>query len=177
MDTPHYGGLDPEEEEAQIAQTLLRLRSLTGQAVQGWLSPGRNESANTPDLLAKQGVGYLCDWVNDDMPYPFRTSEGELVALPLSTELEDRFIIQHNLHSEASWQEQVCDACDLLMDEAAISGGRLLALSIHPWLIGQPHRIGKLEAALDYIMEQAGVWSAPPGEIVDCWQSQRNSSV
>lgn len=177
MDRPHYGGLEPEEEEAQIAQTLELLRSRSGQAVRGWLSPGRNESANTPDLLAKQEVSYLCDWVNDDMPYPFRTSEGELLALPLSTELEDRFVIQNNLHSETSWQEQVCDACDLLMKEAAVSGGRLLALSIHPWLIGQPHRIAKLEAALDYIMGKSGVWSASPGEILDCWTSQRNLAV
>jgi hypothetical protein len=50
------------------------------------------------------------------MPYRFRTGSGELVAMPLSNELEDRFVLMNNLHSEQSWAEQVCDACDFLLD-------------------------------------------------------------
>ncbi|MFT7286242.1 MAG: allantoinase [Halieaceae bacterium] len=172
MDTPHYGGLERSTEQAQVSDSLEALRALSGQAVRGWLSPGRNESEHTPELLAEQGIDYLCDWVNDDMPYPFHTNKGPLVALPLSTELEDRFVIQNNLHSESSWQEQVCDACDMLLVEAQTQGGRLLTLSLHPWLIGQPHRIGKLEAVLDYILEQ-NIWSATPSEIVGQWRAQQ----
>jgi peptidoglycan/xylan/chitin deacetylase (PgdA/CDA1 family) len=172
MDAPHYGGLERSAEEAQIADSLAALRGLSGQPVRGWLSPGRNESTNTPEILAAAGIDYLCDWVNDDMPYPFRTREGALIALPLSSELEDRFVIQNNGHSEASWQEQICDACDLLLAEADAQGGRLLSLSLHPWLIGQPHRIGKLEAVLDYLLAQ-NLWSATPSEIVDQWRSQQ----
>jgi peptidoglycan/xylan/chitin deacetylase (PgdA/CDA1 family) len=174
MDTPHYGGLDRDSEQKQVFESLAALRSVSGQAVRGWLSPGRNESEHTPELLAEHGIEYLCDWVNDDMPYPFHTDQGPLIALPLSTELEDRFVIQNNLHSEASWQEQVCDACDLLLEEAETQGGRLLALSLHPWLIGQPHRIGKLEAVLDYLLAQ-NVWSASPSEIVSQWQAQQSA--
>jgi hypothetical protein len=93
------------------------------------------------------------------------------VALPLSNELDDQFILLNNLHSEQSWLEQVCDACDFLRREASDSGGRILALNIHPWLLGQPHRIGKLEAALDYIMRQDGIWSAHPGDILAAWRA------
>lgn len=175
MDTPHYGGLDRQTEDTQTRKTLDTLRAVSGQEVRGWLSPGRNESQNTPELIAEQGVDYLCDWVNDDMPYTFRTDHGPLTALPLSTEIEDRFVIQNNLHSEDSWREQVCDACDLLLDEAQKEGGRLLTLSLHPWLIGQPHRIAKLEAVLDYLMLKPGVWSAAPSDIVDCWRAQQAS--
>ena len=32
-----------------------------------------------------------------------------------------------------------------------------MALSLHPWLIGVPHRIGALEAILDRIGSRAGV--------------------
>ena len=173
MDTPHYGGQDMKQEREVIERTVTALRARSGQAVRGWLSPGRNESENTPDLLGEAGIDYFCDWVNDDMPYPFRTRSGHLLALPLSTELEDQFVIQSNLHSEQSWVEQVCDAFDLLSVEAAQEGGRLLALSIHPWLMGQPHRIGKLEAALDYIARQSGAWSATPEDIVEGVQSGR----
>ncbi len=172
MDALHYGGQDPAEEEEQVKRTLAVLRDRTGQAVRGWLSPARNESAITPELLAANGVRYFSDWVNDDMPYPFRTDNGPLWAMPLSNELEDRFILMNNGHSEQSYAEQLCDACDFLLKEAETGGGRILALNIHPWLLGQPHRIGKLEQVLDYVTAQRDVWSAPAGDILDSFASQ-----
>jgi peptidoglycan/xylan/chitin deacetylase (PgdA/CDA1 family) len=166
MDSLHYGGQDKEEEAELVKKSLDGLRELSGQNVTGWISPARNESPNTPDLLASNGIKYFCDWVNDDMPYPFKTTHGELTAMPLSNELEDRFILMNNLHSEDSYVEQIQDACDFLLEEAEHSGGRILALNIHPWLLGQPHRIAKLEAVLDYLTSKEGVWSAGPTEIL-----------
>ena len=166
MDTPHAGGLAEADEAALIARSLDRLRALSGQPIRGWLSPGRLQTAVTPELLKAHGIDYFCDWVNDDMPYRFHTRGGDLWAMPLSSELEDRFVILDNLHSEASWAQQVMDACDLLLAESATQGGRILALSLHPWVLGQPHRIKHLEAALDYVMAQPGVWSTAPGEIL-----------
>ena len=89
--------------------------------------------------------------------------------MPLSTELEDRFIILNNGHSEAEYAEQVMDAFDYLYAEAGEQGGRLLALNIHPWMLGQPHRIGALEQVLEHIMGHDGVWSGSPGEINQAW--------
>ena len=175
MDSLHYGGMDRGLEEELVQRALSGLRASSGQPVRGWLSPARNESENTPELLAAHGVEYFCDWVNDDMPYRFRTDNGDLIAMPLSNELEDRFVLMHNLHSEQSWQEQVCDAADFLLAEArAGGGGRILSLNIHPWLMGQPHRIGRLEQALAYITGLEGVFSAGAGEILDLWRQQGN---
>jgi allantoinase len=173
MDALHYGGQDETAEAELVKRSVEGLRELTGQAVRGWLSPAKNESPITPELLAANGIEYFCDWVNDDMPYAFRTANGELKAMPLSTELEDRFILQNNLHSEDSYVEQVCDACDYLLSEANTQGGRILSLSIHPWMLGKPHRIAKLERALEYITSQQGVWSASAGDILDCWKQQQ----
>jgi len=166
MDSLHYGGQDEAVEADLVKKSLDDLRELSGQEIAGWISPARNESENTPDLLAANGVKYFCDWVNDDMPYPFHTAHGDLTAMPLSNELEDRFILMNNLHSEDSYVEQIQDACDFLLAEAEHSGGRILALNIHPWLLGQPHRIAKLEAVLDYLSSQDGVWSAGASEIL-----------
>jgi len=171
MDALHYGGQDLEEERDLVKRSLDGLRQLSGQDVTGWLSPARSESENTPNLLAENGVKYFCDWINDDMPYVFKTNSGDLIAMPLSNELEDKFILMNNLHSEQSYVEQACDACDYLLSEAQRGGGRILALNIHPWMLGQPHRIGKLEAVLEYVMNQPGVWSASASDILDSYQS------
>ena len=175
MDSLHYGGMDRADEAALVEKSLSRLRELSGQKINGWISPARNESEHTPELLAANGVEYSCNWVNDDMPFPFRTNEGPLIAMPLSNELEDRFVIMNNQHSEQSWMEQVCDACDYLLSEAEQQGGRILALNIHPWMLGQPHRIGKLEQALAYVTNQPGVWSAGANDILQAWKTQQKA--
>lgn len=171
MDCLHYGGMAQQDEETLINRSLSTLRELTGQPVHGWLSPARNQSENTLALLAKQGVRYCADWVNDDMPYPFGHVARPLWAMPLSTELEDYFILGQNLHSEASYVQQIEDACTLLLQEAHHQGGRLLALNIHPWLLGQPHRIGYFEQLLAYLSRQP-VWSAPASDILHVFTAQ-----
>jgi peptidoglycan/xylan/chitin deacetylase (PgdA/CDA1 family) len=167
MDHLHYGGMNPAEEEALIERSLHTLRERSGQNVDGWLSPARNESENTPDLLAKHGVRWFCDWVNDDMPYRFRTAHGDLWAVPLSNELEDQFVLVNNGHSEHSYQQQLQDAGELLLTETAQQGGRMLGLNLHPWLLGQPHRIGYLERALDHLLGLEGLFVAVPGSLVE----------
>lgn len=169
MDTPHYGGMDRDEEAGIISKSLEVLRSATGKPVTGWISPGKSQSFNTPELLAENGVEYMCDWINDDMPFQFRTRAGEITAMPLSTELEDRFILLNNLHSESEYAEQIVDAFDYLYAEADQHGGRMLALNIHPWMLGQPHRIGKLEQVLEYLTKHDSVWSASAADIRAAW--------
>ncbi len=172
MDALHYGGQDVKEENELIDRALNSLRDLSGQEIHGWLSPARSESENTPELLAAHGIRYFSDWVNDDMPYTFSTENGPLTAMPLSNELEDAFILQSNLHSEQSYADQVCDAFDFLRAEAKNHGGRMLALNIHPWMLGQPHRIGKLEQVLEYITSTNDVWSGSASEIRQAFHTQ-----
>ncbi len=175
MDTLHHGGLPMGEERALVERALTTLRECTGQPVEGWVSPAGSQSHNTPDLLAEHGVRYMADWINDDLPYPFRTNAGELVALPLSLELDDQFLVGNNLHSEWEYAAQIQDACDYLAAEATASGhGRLLALSVHPWLMGQPHRIAAFESVLEHVAGTSGVWSASAADIVDAWRDQRD---
>lgn len=173
MDALHYGGQDEGEERAQIRESLDCLRELTQQAVHGWLSPVRNESENTPDLLAEHDIRYFADWVNDDMPYQFSTRTKPLIAMPLSNEVEDRFVIVSNQHSEASWAEQVEDAANYLLAEAQASGGRMLGLNIHPWLLGHAHRIKFFEDVLATLSANPLVWSASPSAILDTWSEQQ----
>ena len=174
MDTLHHSGMEVGEEAALIDRALRTLREATGQPITGWLSPAGAQSGNTPDLLADRGIRYMGDWLNDELPYAFRTKSGDLTALPLSLELDDAFVIANNLHSEREYAEQIRDACDYLLAEAGATGaGRLLALSIHPWLLGQPHRIAALEAVLEHLAAQTGVWSASGAEIVAAWQEQQ----
>lgn len=168
MDCVHYGGLDEARERDWIQRSLDALAPYAAQPIRGWLSPTRSQSDRTPELLREAGITWCADWVNDELPYPFNTDKGQLTNLPLSLELEDRFVIGENLHAESSYADQVIDACDFLLAEARDSGhGRLLALNIHPWVTGQPHRIKHLERVFAHLATQAGsIWNAAPSAIV-----------
>jgi len=65
------------------------------------------------------------------------------------------------------------DQFDLLYEEAAKHGGRIMSVMLHPWAIGQPYRIGTLERALAHFMRHPGVWPATGSEILDAWRKQQ----
>ena len=44
-------------------------------------------------------------------------------------------------------------------------------LTLRPWLIGQPFRIGALAEAVAEITSWPGVWSASAGDIVDAYRA------
>lgn len=171
MDTPHAGGLERADEAALVARSLEVLRARTGRPIRGWLGPGKLQSPNTPELLRENGIDYFCDWVNDELPYRFHTRSGDLWSLPLSSELEDRFVVIENQHSEASWAEQVLDALRFLLEEADVQGGRLLTVSLHPWVMGQPHRMKHLEEVLASVAAEPRAWCATPGAILDSFSA------
>ena len=174
MDALHHNGLSEQQEKDLIQKSLETLGNTINSEIKGWLSPAKNQSSNTLELLSQFGLGFVCDWVNDDMPYQFKTKQGSLSNMPLSTELEDYFVIQQNFHSEQSWLEQICDACDFLIEEAKQKGGRLLALNIHPWLMGQPHRIDFLEQLFEHLSKNQDIWHAGANEIYEHWHSRLN---
>ena len=168
----HYGGLGVADEGAQVREAVGTLREISGQPITGWLSPAKSESMNTLDLVAAEGIEYVCDWINDDMPFPLRTEHGEIVSLPLSHEISDQTIIHSYQHSEQEFVDQVRDQFEVLYREATAADGRLMTVTIHPWISGQPHRIKFLARALAHIIGHDGVWSASGTEIVAAYKAQ-----
>ena len=172
MGHPHHGAMDQDEEAALIKGVLESLRALSGQKVRGWLSPIRSESMNTPDLLAAEGIEYLCDWANDDLPYAYKTASGTIHNMPHTMELDDQQILISLRHTEQEYVDQLKDQFDCLYAEAASQGGRVMAINLNPWVTGQAYRIKALEKALSYITGHDGVWSATGADILDAFKAQ-----
>jgi peptidoglycan/xylan/chitin deacetylase (PgdA/CDA1 family) len=172
MDHLHHGGLAEEDERLLIQDSIKRLEDCTGQPIHGWLSPAKSESFATPDLVAEAGLRYLCDWVNDDMPYVMKTRAGALASMPHPIDIDDYTILVQNHHTEDDFRDALIDQFDLLYKEASAQAGRIMAISLHPWVIGQPYRISALEQALAHIHRHSGVWSATGVEILDAWSGR-----
>ena len=134
----------------------------------GWLGPGLTETWETLDHLAAEGIEYVSDWVNDDQPYEIRTTSGPLVSVPYSIELNDipMMVIQH--HTSSEWLQRAKDQFDRLYAEGA-KNPRVMALAVHPYISGVPHRIRYLEEALSYINRHERIWWATGAEIIDAY--------
>lgn len=172
MGRVHHSGLSEAEEDGLIAETLQLLRGATGQPVESWLSPGRAQGYETPELLVKNGIRQALDWANDDMPYDMRTRNGGLMAFPLAYETDDRVVATEYHHSEPEWVRQVKDRFDVLYRESATHGGRVMSLPLHTWISGMPYRVAYLAEVLDYMLKHEGVWTAPVAEIAAAVRAQ-----
>jgi allantoinase len=168
----HATGVPREVERQWIEACLSSLRRASGQPVKGWYSPAYSETGDTLDLIAAQGCDYVCDWVNDDMPYRLQTKTGSLYAMPHAFEVSDLQIFHFYKYKPAQFVEQVMDHFEWLYREAATSGGRIVTLSLRPWISGVPHRIAAIEQVLDGMLRRGGVWSATGAEILACYKAQ-----
>ena len=166
MDTLHYGGLDESKEVAQISNCLETLESICKKKMKGWLSPAYSQSFNTPDLLTAAGIEYCGDWANDDLPYKMNTKNGSLINLPISQEISDRQIITNYHHTEESYVQQIKDQLEVLSTETLQYGGRLISLTIHPYIMGLPYRINYLKEVINWVMNQPNTFSATAEEII-----------
>lgn len=169
----HHSQVTPEDEAVQVRAAFASLRHLSGQAVTGWHSPAHSQSAITPDLVAGEGGKYIADWINDDMPYAFRTSGGELTQMPLSWDLSDHKILHQQAMPAGDYAWQIDAAFDALLDEAKSRGARILSLSLSPWVIGQPSRIRTLDRLLARFVATEGVGHATGEELRRDWLAVR----
>ena len=157
-----------EDEEREFYRDCIdTLKRHTGKQLKGMLGPAITGTVSTPDLMAEAGLIYHTDWFHDDQPTPIKVHNGgKLVSVPYSIELNDSSVLRDN-HYTAEYFADICKRqFDRLYEEGAESG-RVMCIALHPFLIGQPHRIKYLDDVLGYIMAHDGVWQTTADEIAE----------
>jgi len=162
--TRYHWGLDEEEERAEIEECQQIHRAVVGHGLPGWFSPAASNTLQTPDLVAEAGIAYLCDLYHDDQPTPIRVRRGELFSLPYSMEINDSIAWRRGQEA-AAFAQKIRDEFDVLHAEGA-QHGKVMNVAVHPFIMGQPHRIDHLAGALEYILSHSGVWCATGSEII-----------
>ena len=159
-----------EDERNVIRRTLARIGEYAGKKPRGWMGPGLGETWQTPQVLADEGVEYLCDWCNDDQPYHMKVKDGSLVSIPYTVENNDIPIYLIRNQPSSAIFEQVRDTFDTLYREGA-ENARVMAISTHPYITGVPHRIKYYEKIFEYIRRFEGVVFMTGEEILDWYKS------
>ena len=164
--------LNLEEDERDVIRRSIRtIKETTGKAPRGWMGPGLAETFDTPDILAEEGIEYVCDWVNDDQPYPMKVKSGSLVAIPYTVELNDipMYLVQN--HPSPEIFERSKDYFDTLYEESE-EGARIMCVSTHPYITGAAHRIRYYNQVFEYIKRHEGVVFMTGSEILDWYKGE-----
>ena len=165
-----------ENEAEDIRKTTAAIAAVTGKPPRGWLGPGLTETWHTPDLLAEQDYGYVCDWVLDDQPVVLKTRARPIVNVPYTQECNDvaMMLIQH--HQGIEYFQRASDQFDQLYEDARDSA-RVMALVVHPYIMGVPHRLKYYRMILEKIRARPDVLFWTGEQILDWYLGQRPDAL
>lgn len=161
-----------EDQRGTIFKSMDVIEKFTGKRPIGWLGPGLTQTFETPENLVDAGVKYIGDWVWDDEPCEISTASGPLVTLPYTVEHNDIPMMAVAHHESPYWLERFKDSLDRLHMEGG-DRAKILAVAIHPYISGQPHRIKYLEAVYDYARSRGDVLMWNGEEIYNWYQGVR----
>ncbi len=161
-----------EDEGAVVREALDELESATGRRPRGWLGPALVETPQTLDVLARAGLEYCCDWgPADDVPYDLDVAGARMVAVPYPIETNDIVVFAVERHPARELETRCLDALEVLHAESAQSP-RVLALALHPYLTGTPHRIAVLDRILAAATQRYGATALTASELLDWYVAQ-----
>ena len=160
-----------DDQRAAIRDTIEAIRAVSGKPPRGWESPGLTETYDTIDHLAEAGIEYVADWVLDDQPVYIATTHGPVLSVPYTVELNDIAMMVVQQHPAEEMLRRGRDHFDRLYEDSAVSR-RVMAISVHPYISGVPHRIGYVEQLYRYVLGKRDVLHWTGGEIVDWFRAQ-----
>jgi peptidoglycan/xylan/chitin deacetylase (PgdA/CDA1 family) len=180
-EAPHV--LSVEEERTMIEKGLDALQRIAGVTPRGYRSPSWELSKATFGLLAEYGFAYDASQLARDRPYWIEDQgqRRDLVEIPSAWELCDssHFLFSFSpfylagLSAPSKVEEIWRDDFAGMYDEG---GDVCYVLTMHPKIIGRPHRMRLLERTIQYILDHDDIWFAQMQEIADNFRRRQRPS-
>ncbi len=160
-----------EDEQTDIHKTMEKLQSFCGYKPRGWMGPGLTQTDQTPEFLVEAGFEYTADWILDDQPCVVHTDNGPLYSIPYTTELNDIPIMLLQHHQSSILYDRTMDFFETVYEEGA-DNVRIMAIAVHPYIHGVPHRIKYFRRIFKELSEKPGVVFMTGADILDWYLGQ-----
>ena len=161
-----------ENEFVDVKSAISKIEEFTKTKVIGWESPGLTETDETIDILSENGIKYTANWPIDDQPQDLRVKNGKrMVTLPYPVEINDVVMTSVQVHKSDEILHRGKLQFDRLYQETD-ENTKIMAISVHPYLTGVPHRILFFEQLLDYILSHDGIQIMTGKEIYNWYTEQ-----
>src|SRR5688572_18099301 len=155
--------LSEEDERKNIKRCTELLEKAAGKRVQGWISPRATPSAHTPRLLAEAGYRWYGDTLDDDLPYVQSFGERRIVAIPLSTDVNDMPSMKYGAPPRAmldTFEEHL----DILIRQP---GPAVIDVTTHAHIFGRPRGAYYHERVVEAASKAGDVWIGTRREIAE----------
>jgi peptidoglycan/xylan/chitin deacetylase (PgdA/CDA1 family) len=153
-----------DEERKNIQRCTALLEGVSGKRVKGWLSPRATSSANTPRLLAEAGYTWYGDVLDDDLPYVQTFGGRKIVAIPLSTDVNDMPSMKYGNPPRMmleTFEEQLIRIADRR------EGPVIIDVTSHAHIFGRPHGAHYYEKIIQAAAGTGDIWIATRLEIAE----------
>jgi hypothetical protein len=155
--------LSVEEQRQNIARCTALLRDASGKPVQGWLSPRGTSGPDLPLLLAQAGYKWYGDVFDEDLPYVQRFGDLKIVAIPLSTDVNDMPFMKYGNPPKLmleSFEENLGIAREG-------DGPSVIDVTVHAHIFGRPRGAHYFEQIVARAIAAPDVWVATRLEIAE----------
>jgi peptidoglycan/xylan/chitin deacetylase (PgdA/CDA1 family) len=159
------------DQKAVIDRSVAIIAKFWGRAPRGWFGPGLTQTLETLDYLSAAGIEYIGDWVLDDEPVTLKTAHKPVVALPYNFELHDIVLMALQHQTSQQMHRRVMDQFETLYAES-VERPKIMAIAMHCYLSGVPHRIGHVRRAFEEVLSKPGVAAWDGARILDWYKKQ-----
>lgn len=153
-----------DAERKNIQRCTALLEAVSGQRIKGWLSPRGTPSANTARLLAEAGYAWYGDVFDDDLPYVQSFGERKIVAIPLSTDVNDMPSMKYGnpprmmLETFEEHLERIAERRE---------GPVIIDVTSHAHIFGRPHGAYYYEKIIQTAAGTRDIWIATRLDIAE----------
>jgi allantoinase len=164
-------GMSADESDQWIEQNVALYREYTGERLRGLFGPCISLSPHSMEAWSRAGIDYVVDWFMDDQPFPVEVQPMPLVNVPYSFDINDGLVMGSMPGRGGRWEsdyfERICrDQLDTLRDEGE-RDGRVMCMSLHPFVSGHPARLPAIRRVLEYVKSHDDVWLTTAEAIAD----------
>jgi peptidoglycan/xylan/chitin deacetylase (PgdA/CDA1 family) len=150
--------LDTGAQLEELASGAAALSMVSPRPVTGYRAPGWELTAVTLGALPPHGITHDSSLMGDDRPYLLRAAE--VWELPVHWSLDDAPHFATGGGPEALLEVWLAELRE------AHAEGRHVTFTMHPEIIGRPHRLVVLERLIEAALSR-GAWIAPHSAVVE----------
>ncbi len=149
--------MQEDEECKNIRRCTDLLQNVSGKTVKGWLSPRATPSVNTPRLLAEAGYVWYGDTLADDLPWIETHGGKKIVAIPLSTDVNDMPSMKYGAPPRAML-DTFDEHLNILLKHER--GPAIIDVTTHAHIFGRPRGAYYHEKIIAAAAKSSEVWIA-----------------
>jgi allantoinase len=162
--------LSEAEQRAEVVRAVSALELSTGRRPLGWQSRYAPSEA-TRRIIRQNGFLYDADFYAEDLPCWTEVDGTPHLMMPHSFVLNDNRLATAKLGTAEDFLHQLSAAFRVLRDEARTQT-RMMVVSLHARISGQPARFDAVRRFLDLVATAPEVWQATRLEAARHWMEQ-----